>query len=103
MTKHVIYQMQARLEAERAEAAKAAALEAERRAAEEAAKKKTSADTKTTAAGISDSATATNGLSQGSVPQVIKGAQPQGICSFSCCIFPSNCYTACSLGGGNRC
>ena len=72
--------MQARLEAERVEAAKTAALEAEKRAAEEAAQKKKSADTKSSAAGVSINATEANG-SQGSVLHVTKSAQPQGICA----------------------
>lgn len=82
--------MQARLEAERAEAAKAAAREAERRAAEEAAKKKPSVDTQSAAAGVAERSNKSIGLPQGSASQVTESRQSAGILDI--CFIPITIY-----------
>lgn len=68
-------EMQARIEAERAAAAKSAALEAERKAAEEAAKKKTAVDIRSPATGDAENSSKATGLPQGSTSQVTESRQ----------------------------
>lgn len=78
----IILQRQVRIEAERAAAAKSAALEAERKAAEEAAKQKTTVDIQSASTGVAENSSKGTGLPQGSTPQVTENRQSAGILHF---------------------